>query len=277
MTADLHPTQAASSRPERAQRSAWPRWARSSGTILAGGLVLVGLTVGCTQPAPTVNVQAPAATVGGTGPSASGISISGTGAVSGAPDTLSIAFGISLKRDTVSAAVADNASVATRVQDALKAGGIAEKDIQTSNYSVSPNFDYEQGKSVPKGFQVSNSVTVKVHDLPKAGALIDSVTQTGGNDVTVQGVSFTLEDNKALLANAREKAFADAKAKAEQFAKLSGRTLGKVDSISENADPQRFSPVAYAQSDTASGAPTPVNPGQVTSNLTITLRYSFAD
>jgi uncharacterized protein YggE len=234
------------------------------------------LLAGCGQPA-QVTVQGPSGgETTGTAVSADGISVSGVGEVSGAPDTLSITFAVTITRDTVGAAVADNASATTKVLDSLKANGIDEKDVRTTNYNVSPNYDYEQGKQVPKGFQVTNAVVVKDHDLPKAGTVMDGATSAGGNDVRVQGVSFTLEDDEALLASARDKAYANAKSKADQFAKLSGRPLGAVISINETTVPQ---PTSYAGDAVAAsaGAPatTPVNPGQVTTNLQVQVRYSF--
>ncbi len=250
--------------------------ARHAAFVLAA--VTAAAAVGCSQPPAQVTVQAPSGgSPTGTAVSADGISVAGSGDVSGAPDTLTITFGVSLERPTVNAAVADNAALATKMVDTIKAGGVDEKDIRTNSYNVSPSFDYVQGKQVPKGFQVTNSVVVKVHDLPKAGTLIDAVSQAGGNDVQVQGVSFTLEDNKALLARARDAAYADAKAKAEQFASLSGRKLGPVVSITEATIPTEFKAVAQATSDTAAGAAsTPVSPGQVTTNLQVQVRYSFA-
>lgn len=254
-----------------------PKGARSVrllSLVLGAGAVLA-LSAGCSQPAPNVTVQAP--TVGGTGPGADGITVTGVGEVSGAPDTLTISFGVQLERDSVQTAVADNATVATKVQEAVKAGGIDAKDIRTQNYRLSPSFDFVEGKQVPRGFQVNNSVVVKVHDLAGAGALIDEVTKVGGDAVTVQGVSFTLEDNKTLLANARDEAYQDAKAKADQFAALSGRGIATVESISESANAMPRGMLAESQTDyaVAGSAPTPVNPGEVTTSLQVVVRYSF--
>ena len=94
-----------------------------------------------------------------------------------------------------------------------------------------------------------------------------------GNDATVQGVSFSLEDNEALLSQARTDAYNDAKAKADQFGELSGRGVGDAEAISETVEPQnvRFQAVGSAVSDSA----TPISPGQVSTDVSITVRFSL--
>ena len=128
---------------------------------------------------------------------------------------------------------------------------------------------------MPDGYTVNNTVTVKLHDISKAGATIDAATNAGGNDVVVQGVAFSLEDNKELLSQARDQAYADAKAKAEQFGELSGRGLGEAQAISETVNPQlqQFRSVGAAVADTATS--TPINAGQLSTDVTITVRFSL--
>lgn len=246
------------------------RRARLAGTALAAGVVLTAgacsAQAGPTA-APTVNV----------GELASGVTVTGTGDVTGTPDTLTISFGVSTQRDTVDGAVADNAATATVVQDTLKANGITAEQIQTRNYSVQANYRYEQGAQVPDGYRVENTVNAKVKDLPAAGGLIDKVVTAGGEDVRVQGVSFSIEDDTELLRQARDKAFADAKAKAEQYAGLSGRTLGPADAVSEVQNGRGVYPeFAYAGAavDAAPGT-TPISPGQMETTLTVTVRYDL--
>jgi len=108
------------------------------------------------------------------------------------------------------------------VTAALAAKGVDAKDVQTQNYSVQPSFTSANNKQVPDGYLVNNTVTVKIHDIKGAGAIIDAATAAGGNDAAVQGVSFSLEDNKALLTQAREEAYGDAKAKPTSSASSPG-------------------------------------------------------
>ncbi len=249
--------------------------ARSSSVLrrvlpILGALGLVALAAGCGTPA-KVEVSAPSGTAAGLG---DGITVTGTGQVKGKPDTLTVSIGVTTKRAKVDAAVNDNAATTTAVTSALTAQGVADKDIQTQNYSVQPSFTYANNKQVPDGYVVNNTVSVKIHDLDKAGAVIDAATAAGGNDATVQGVSFSLEDNQALLTQARDAAYADAKAKADQFGQLSGRGVGDAQAISETTDPnqQRFSSVGAA---VAADQSTPINAGQVSTDVTVTVRFAL--
>jgi len=252
---------------------------RSSSARLARriipGLLIVGLVAGaaaCGSPA-KVEVSAPSgSSTDGLG---EGITVTGVGQVKGTPDTLSVSIGVTTKRPTVDAAVTDNAATTTAVTDALTAKGIDAKDVQTQNYSVQPSFSYANNKQTPDGYLVNNTVTVKIHDLKGAGAIIDAATAAGGNDATVQGVSFSLEDNKGLLTQARDEAYADAKAKAQQFGDLSGRGLGDAQAINETVNPNQvqFRSVGAAVSDAQSS--TPINAGQVSTDVTITVRFAL--
>lgn len=266
------PTAADATTTNRARR----RPARVAlGSLLAGAALLAG--AGCaadaTSTPPTVNVSSAGPV--GTG-NANGITIEGSGEVEGKPDTLSITFAVSVKRDTVDAAVGDNAAVATSMLQALIEQGVSEEDVQTRDYSVQPAFTYPDGQAVPDGYQVTNSVTVQLRDLEGSGAAIDAVTAAGGDAVQVQGVSFSLEDDSAAVTAAREQAFADARAKAEQYAALSGRPLGQVESVAElsRSTPDLYAEAAY---DSAGGsrAATPINPGEVTTSVSLTVRYSL--
>jgi uncharacterized protein YggE len=249
-----------------------PKVVRSGRFVLAASLVGVAVVAaGCGSPA-KVEVSAPSGT--SSDGLTNGITVTGTGQVKGTPDTLTVNIGVTTKRPTVDAAVTDNAATTTAVTAALTSKGIDAKDIQTANYSVQPSFIFTNNKQVPDGYSVNNTVTVKLHDIKQAGATIDAATAAGGNDASVQGVSFSLEDNKALLNQARDQAFADAKAKAEQLGQLSGRGLGDAQAISETVNPQlqQFRTVGAAVSDQAS---TPISPGQLSTDVTITVRFSL--
>jgi uncharacterized protein YggE len=262
-----------------APTNATHRGSRRLGVLALGAVIAAG-AVACSADAqtpgttPPINVAAPQVNVGSL---AAGITVTGEGEVTGTPDTLSVSFGVTTKRDTVDAAVGDNATSSAKVLETLKAGGVAEKDIQTQNYSLQPSFAYAEGRQVPDGYTVNNTVSVKLHDLKGAGGVIDAVTKAGGTDVGVQGVSFTLEDNKALLTTARDKAFADAKAKAEQLSTLSGRKIGVTEAVGEEVRPTSY-PIAMAQTaagDSARSA-TALQPGEVKTNVTLTVRFTFA-
>lgn len=244
---------------------------RAATVVLAGAIGAGTLLVGCGSPA-RVEVSAPSGTAGDG--LTDGVTVTGTGHVKGTPDTLTVSIGVTTKRSTVDAAVNDNATTTTAVTAALTGAGVDAKDIQTANYSVQPSYTFADNKQIPDGYTVNNTVTVKLHHLESAGSTIDAATGAGGNDVTVQGVSFSLEDNEALLTQARDDAFADAKGKADQLGQLSGRGLGDTLAISETVQPQelQFRAAGAAESN---GATTPVSPGQVSTDVTITVRFAL--
>jgi uncharacterized protein YggE len=146
---------------------------RTAGLALLVSLATVAM--GCGGSKPTVNVSTPSA-LSSSGVDA-GITVTGSGDVSGKPDTLTTQFGILAKQPSVSAAVAGAAGVATTVINTLEAKGVAETDIQTQNYSVSPSFATVNGRQVPNGYLVGETLSVKLHDIPNAGGVIDAVTR----------------------------------------------------------------------------------------------------
>jgi hypothetical protein len=222
----------------------------------------------------------PSVTVENTGANAqglpAGISVQGTGKISGTPDTLTMSFGVSVTEDSVTAAVARAAESADAVIAALTSAGVAEDDIQTSNYSIHPQYNYRNDTQELVGYQVNNTVTAKVRDLDAAGAIIDDVAAAGGDTVIVSGVSFSIEDNEELVEAARAAAWEDANTKAEQLADLSGVTLGSpisiVETFSSPPVPIRFDEVALsAVSDTV----TPISPGTQQVAVTLTVEYAI--
>lgn len=207
--------------------------------------------------------------------SPAGITVSGEGRVQGVPDTLTVNLGVSLRRDTAAQAVQDAADLADGLIASLTGQGIADEDIQTSNYSIYPEYDYINNTQKLLGFRVSNQLNVKVRDLDRAGAIFDAASASVGDEIVVNGVQFALEDNKGLLDVARAGAWDDAKAKAEQLAELAGVTLGPPTSINESvsASPP---PIYYDRAMAAEAAATPIEPGQVPVSVNITVTFSVA-
>jgi uncharacterized protein YggE len=204
------------------------------------------------------------------------IAVSGTGQVTGKPDTLIIDLGVQVLRPSVGEATGDAARLAQAVIDALEAEGVAEKDIQTTNYSIYPEYDYRNDTQTLRGYRVSNTVSAKIRDLDKAGEVIDAATAAGGNDAIVNNIRFDLEANGALITAAREAAWNDAKAKAEQLATLAEVQLGKAVSISETATPNQ-PPIAYAEAagGVAFDATTPIQAGESLVSVVITVQFAI--
>ncbi len=200
------------------------------------------------------------------------VAVVGHGEVKGQPDTATVQIGVETEAAAAKDALAQNTTQAQAIQQKLKDLGIAEKDIQTSNFSISPAYNSD-GRQVT-GYRVSNMVTVTIRNLDQAGNLLDQVVQAGAN--SIYGVSFSVDDPQKLLEQAREQAIKDAKARATQLATAGGATVGDVLVINENANAQPPIPMPMAaRADVAQGAPAvPVQPGEQT--FTVDVQVTFA-
>lgn len=203
----------------------------------------------------------------------SGISVTGMGEVTGSPDTVEVGLGVSVLADTVDEAAATAAEKAQALIDSLTSNGVAEDDITTTDYSIYPEYDYSSNQERLIGYRVNNTVRAKIRSIESTGTVIDDAVAAGGDDVTVNGLSFSIEDNDELVAAAREAAWNDAMAKATQLAELSGQALGDATSITESVSMPPV-PIPYASDEAgAERALTPIEPG--TSAVTITLQVQF--
>jgi uncharacterized protein len=206
------------------------------------------------------------------------ISVSGTGTVTLQPDTADLNLGVQVNRTTVKAAQHDSAAAMTKVIAALKALGIDPKDIQTSNLSLQPTYDYQTGNNPPRitGYQMSNSVSVTLRDLSKLGDAIDNSLAAGAT--SLDSVNFRVNDETAAESQARQAAMADAKAKADTLASAAGISIGGVASINETSTPISV-PITYNAAAGVASAPdaakiaTPVQTG--TNDVTITVNVVY--
>ena len=199
------------------------------------------------------------------------ITVTGTGNVTGTPNQLVLAMGVQVNGSSVGSALANANDAVNRVTAALRAGGVAAADIQTSGLSIWPN--YPNNSQTPNGYSVSESLTATLNSLAAAGTQIDAAVHAGGDATTVSGISLNLTDTSALLAQARARAVADATAKAAQYAKALGQPLGPVVSITDQASTQPF-PVYAAESSAAAKASVPISPG--TQQLSVSITVVFA-
>ena len=203
------------------------------------------------------------------------LSISATGTSVREPDLAYINAGVQTDAKTAADALADNAARMNGVFDALKAAGIAERDIQTSSFNLSLNYDYS-GEGPPKliGYNATNQVRAKVTDLENLGQTLDALVSAGGN--TLNGIQFGLEDDSAARDEARRKAMTDALARAELYADAAGYRVGRIVSISEGGG--NFQPVprlARAQAELSAAAPTPVASGELTYSASVNVLFEL--
>ena len=234
-------------------------------------LVIVGLS-GC----------APGTTTSGTPQIAlssqqQGIWVSGEGKVSAAPDIATLSLGVQSQEATVADAQAKATQAMNAVMAALTANGIDKKDIQTQNFNISPmtKWDPTTQEQVTTGYQVTNTVTVKVRNLDNTGAIIDAVAQAGGDLTRVNSISYSIEDPTSYYAEARTEAVADAQAKAEQLAKLAGVSLGDPIYITESSSAPPIYSRGVAESAVPAPDTTPVSPGELDITLDVQITYAI--
>jgi len=215
------------------------------------------------------------------------INVSGYGEAFGAPDIATFSFTVSSEKTTVAAAQADATAKINAISAYLKKQGIDDKDIRTSDYSINPQYDYTTeaciagvpcrgGTQTLRGYEVSQTTTIKVRDTSKAGDLLTGVGQNGATQVS--GLSFTFDDPNKLQNDARASAIADAKQKADLLAKQLGVSLVRVVSYNDSGNyptPYYAKDAAYSMgAGVANEAATPpsisIGQNKVTSNVNIT-------
>jgi uncharacterized protein YggE len=165
-----------------------------------------------------------------------------------------------------------------KVMAALKNGGVADKDIQTQYFSIDQvtRWDQNTQQDVVIGYRVSNMVVAKIREIDKTGSIIDAVAEAGGDLTRINNISFSIDDPSGYRNQAREEAMADAEAKAEQLASLSGVTLGKPTYISESISyPVYPSFVKVAES--AAAPATQISPGELEVTIDIQVVYNILD
>lgn len=197
-------------------------------------------------------------------------SVSGTGKATGIPDTAELSFGITKTATTVVAAKNQVNSAANKIIEDLKNLEIPEKNIKTTNYSVSPNYDFSRGGQNITGYTVTQTLSIK-SSIDTANRVIDVATADGAN--LVGGINFIFDDKtkKDLEDKAREDAVKMAKEKAESLAKATGIKLGKIVDVQESSG---FKPPVMMQAlEVEKSEDTQLQPGENSININITLFY----
>jgi uncharacterized protein YggE len=200
------------------------------------------------------------------------IVVTGDGSVSVAPDYAQVRSGVTTRARTVKEGVDANSKVMAAIITALKGAGIAEKDIQTARFSIQPVYAPQVSGSEPKlsGYSVSNQVNVTIREIGKVGDVLDRVVAAGATDAG--NVSFLVSDASKALDQAREAAIADARRKAEVYAKASDVRLGRVEWITE--DTGGGTPVPLMTR--AQAAPVPIATGEDTLRVRVTVGFDIA-
>jgi len=211
------------------------------------------------------------------------VTVNGVGEVVAVPNIAMFSFGAQEKAVTVSAAQKLVTDKINKALDLLKTAGIEEKDIKTTSYNISPNYQYSQlpctqfgcppGRQTIDGYEVSQMIEVKVRDTSKAGTILGSL---GGAQVTnVSGLTFTVDEIEKVQAEAQEKAIADARAKAKILAKHLGVSFGDVVNFSDGSYYPMYND-AYSSKEMAMGGDASATPelpsgeNKIISNVSVT-------
>jgi len=212
------------------------------------------------------------------------ISIDGHGEVMATPDTAFITSGVTSQGATAREALDANTLAMNELIATLKETGIEARDIQTSGFSVNPNYVYtdardDKGYTLPpriNGYQVHNTVTVRVRDLPSLGSVLDQAVTVGAN--TINGVSFSVADPSSLYDDARQAAFSDARRKAALYAEMADLELDAIRSINESqsfGQPPRPYAIEAAMYDRAAASPVPVEAGELTFSINVSVTWEL--
>ena len=245
--------------------------------LLAVGLVLVLATVGLAGCGPGSSVLGEIRDIN-LGGQQTGIWVTGQGKVSVAPDVATLRLGIEAQETSVAEAQAKAVEAMDEVRQVLAENGVADKDIQTRYFNIQKvtKWDRDREQEIVIGYRVTNLVTAKIRDMDKTGTIIDAVAKAGGDLTRIDSINFSVDDPSEYYEEAREKAMADAKAKAKQLASLADITLDKPTYISESG---QFSPIYPVRAEMAVAAPapveTPISPGEVEISLSVQVVYAI--
>jgi uncharacterized protein YggE len=203
------------------------------------------------------------------------VTLSVTGIARAKPDRAMLNAGVQTKAVSAADAMAQNAKQMQSVLAALKGKGVADKDIQTSSVSLNQDYEYGEKGQIFKGYIANNSVTVRMKDIGKIGSVLDTLVNAGATNVS--GPSFMVEDDSALTEKARLDAMQQAVKLSAFYAKTAGFAKARLLSISEVQEMVGPMPMANmkAVSDAGGGANTPIEPGEVASQINITVRYAL--
>lgn len=230
-------------------------------TLLAG--VAAVHTSAIAQPTQPAAVQ----TITGTR-----LDVMATGEVTRVPDIAHISAGVTTLAPTASAAIQQNSRQMNAVRSALRAAGIADRDIQTSTISLNPEYRYRENESpVLTGYRASNQVTVRFRDIERTGPILDALVAQGANQIN--GPMLGIDKPEEALDEARLEALDVARKRAEIYARQMGKRVGRILSVSESGGGFPPPMPMMARLEARDAAQTAIDPGEQT--LAVTLAVSF--
>jgi uncharacterized protein len=204
------------------------------------------------------------------------LTVQGTGLATGTPNLLTVDVGIDVTDPTATGAISDDNTKAQAVTTVLTQAGVATKDVQTSDFSISPQYN---SKGVITGYEVTNTLTAKLRNFTTAGSVIDSIATAAGNATRLNSLAFSVEDTRSLEDQARTDAVHQAVSHARSMAQAAGERLGPVCSLNDQSQIDNFNE-PFANGDEAgstSAAPSavPLQAGSQQETAQVTMVYSL--
>ena len=256
------------------------KWKLLTTVCLALIIITIGIT-GCeTLSPPSTPKPEPASASVLFSQQSTGIWVTGEGTVTAVPDIAILSLGVEAQSTTVAEAQSQATTAMAAIVAALDSYEIAEKDVKTQHFSIIPvrRWAEDKGQEILIGYRVTNTITARVREIDNTGAIIDAVARAGGDDTRINSLSFTVDDPTAYHQEAREKAMADAEAKARQLADLGNVRLGAPIYISESGG---YIPVVreyFAEGPVPAPLPAaapPISPGETEIRLSVQVVYGI--
>lgn len=209
------------------------------------------------------------------------ISVSATGEVYAKPDLAIINFSVVTEKKTVDEALSENATKMNAVVNAIKERGIEDKDLKTTSFNIYPRYEwygkseiYPTGKRVLVGYEVVQTLEVKIREMKKIGEIIEVATEAGANEVS--NLQLTIENQDELKKQARKQAIEKTKDKAKELASQLGVKLGKITSFNESSETPYYYPLKFAEMAAPAAGETPqIETGQNKISVTVTITYEI--
>jgi uncharacterized protein len=235
---------------------------RRAALVAVAAIVATGITIGG---------LALAGAFAGAG--AGTVSVTGTGTVTGTPDTLSLDLAVSTNASSATAALVRNNAEMTRLQRVFEKAGVPLSDLQTSDLSVSPNYGPNNNIT---GYNTEDDLTVTLHHIGRAGAVIDAAAQSVGNDIQISDLSFSISDTSSLLARARTAAMQQAHIEASDIANGAGVPLGVVEHVTDTEQESTPPPLTFSGLALPSAAKSSVPVQAGTQQLSVQVQVVYA-
>lgn len=203
------------------------------------------------------------------------LNISAQGEAKRVPDIATMSTGVVTRAPDANAAMRANAEQMAKVVAAIKAAGIADKDVQTSGINLNPTYQYRENQPPTiTGYEANNTVSIVVRDIAKLGKILDTLASVGANQIN--GPSFDVDKKDEALDEARRKAVASAQARADMYAKTLGMKVRRIVSISESGRFAPPMPMARGMVAMKAESDTSVSPGENTLSINLDVVFELA-